>query len=206
VGTVHGDQVIAHDGQLRDFDTAMAILPRDKVSVVVLMNEDPQIVLNDEQLYDGVMQGITTGSFPPVAHTFIIFYAVFDTIVLVSLILMIWSLCRTRTWLRKRQRRTSAWRAAITVTGVDLGMAALISVGVVYGLGAVTGQVPLTPTLMIFAAPDVTVWIGAIVAFFVARAAIRTVAITVTRHAFREDTIAAPAYREAQPASGPGTP
>jgi CubicO group peptidase (beta-lactamase class C family) len=197
VGTIHGDPVIAHDGQLRDFDTAMAILPRARVSVVVLVNEDPQIVLNDEQIYDGVMQGITTGTFPPVAHTFIIFYAIFDTIVLATLILMACSLWRTRKWLRKRQARTGAWRAALRAAGVDLGIAALITVGVGYGLGAMTGYVPLTPTLMTFAAPDVAAWIYAIIIFFVVRAAARTVAVALTRNAFRKETTAAPAYRQA---------
>jgi hypothetical protein len=35
---VNGTPVIVHDGQLRDFDTAMAILPEKKMAVVVLMN------------------------------------------------------------------------------------------------------------------------------------------------------------------------
>jgi CubicO group peptidase (beta-lactamase class C family) len=184
VGTIAGTPVIVHDGQLRDFDAAMAILPEQKIAVVVLMNQNPQVVVNDDQLYDGIMQGITTGTFPPVSQTFITFYAIFDTIVLTTLILMIGSFWRTGRWLRKfrvRAVRTGVWRAAARAVGLDLVIAALVAVAVVYGLGALTGHVPLTPTLMIFAAPDIAVWVYAIIIFFAVRAIVRALVIAVRR-------------------------
>jgi CubicO group peptidase (beta-lactamase class C family) len=108
VGTVNGTPVIVHDGQLRDFDTAAAILPDGKTAVVLLMNQDPQLVVNDDSLYNGLMQGITTGRFPAVSHSFVIFYAVLDVLVLATLVLMIASFWRTGRWLRKF--RVRAWR------------------------------------------------------------------------------------------------
>jgi CubicO group peptidase (beta-lactamase class C family) len=182
VGTVNGTPVIVHDGQLRDFDTAAAILPGQKTAVVVLMNQDPQLVVNDDQLYDGIMQGITTGRFPAVSHAFVIFYAIFDTIVLVTLILMTISLGRTGRWRRKfrlRAARTGIRRAAVRAVGGDLLAAALIAAAVAYGLGALTGNEPLTPTLMMFTAPDVAVWIYAVIIFFTVRAVVRTIGICV---------------------------
>jgi CubicO group peptidase (beta-lactamase class C family) len=184
VGAISGTPVIVHDGQLRDFDAAMAILPEQKIAVVVLMNQNPQVVVNDDQLYDGITQGITTGTFPPVSQTFIIFYAIFDTIVLATLILMIGSFWRTGRWLRKfrvRAVRTGVWRAAARAVGLDLIIAALVAVAVFYGLGALTGYVPLTPTLMIFAAPDIAVWVYAIIIFFAVRAVVRALVVTVRR-------------------------
>jgi len=180
VGTINGTPLIAHDGQLRDFDSAMAILPRKNIAVVVLMNQDPQLVVPDDQLYDGIMQGITTGTFPPVSHAFTIFYAIFDAIALATVILMIGSFWRTGRWLRKfraRAARTRLWRASVRAIGTDLGIAALIAVAVGYGLGSVEGFVPLTPAMMIFAAPDVAVWIYALVIFFAARAVVRAMVI-----------------------------
>ncbi|MGH3066964.1 MAG: serine hydrolase domain-containing protein [Streptosporangiaceae bacterium] len=184
VGTVNGTPVIVHDGQLRDFDTAMAILPEKNIAVVLLMNQDPQVVVNDDQLYGGIMQGITTGTFPSVSQSFIIFYAIFDAIVLATLILMICSFWRTGRWLRKfrvRVTRTGFWRATARTVGLDLVIAALITVAVIYGLGALTGNVPLTPTLIVFAAPDIAVWIYALVSFFAVRAVVRAIVIAARR-------------------------
>lgn len=179
-GTVNGTAVVVHDGQLRDFDTAAAMLPQRKIAVVVLMNDDPQLVVNDDQLYNGIMAGITTGRFPAVSHAFVILYAVFDALVLATLILMIGSFCRTGRWLRKfraRAARTGFWRAAARTVGLDLVIAAAIAVAVGYGLGSVTGHVPLTPTLLMFAAPDVAVWIYVVVLFFAVRAVVRAICI-----------------------------
>lgn len=186
VGTINGTSVVVHDGQLRDFETVMAILPEKKIAVVVLMNDDPQL-LNDEQIYDGMMQGITLGTFPTISRAFVIFYVIFDAIVLASLILMALSFWRTRRWLRKFQRRVARrgfWRAAIMAVGMDLCIAVLIAVAVLYGLGSLTGYVPLTPTLLIFAAPDVAVWIYALVIFFVIRAVLRAIVIARKKNQF----------------------
>ncbi len=186
VGMINGSPVIAHDGQLRDFDTAMAILPRQKIAVVLLMNEDPQVPpLNDEQIYSGLMQGITTGTFPSVNHTYLIFYIIFDIIVLATLLLMIRSFWRTRKWLDKFADRVTSkgfWRAAIRAIGLDLTIAVLIALSVTYGLGSLVGYVPLTPTLLIFAGPDVATWIYAIIIFFAVRAVLRTIVITARRN------------------------
>jgi hypothetical protein len=144
------------------------------------MNQDPQEVVNDDQLYDGIMQGITTGTFPPASQSFTIFYVVFDAIVLATLILLILSFCRTGRWLRKfraRLTRIGFWRATARAVGLDLVIAALIAVAVLYGLGALTGYVPLTPTLIIFAAPDIAIWIYAIIIFFAVRAVVRATVI-----------------------------
>jgi CubicO group peptidase (beta-lactamase class C family) len=145
VGTVNGTPVIVHDGQLRDFDTAAAILPEGKTAVVLLMNQDSQLVVNDDSLYNGLMQGITTGRFPAVSHSFVIFYAVLDVLVLATLVLMIASFWRAGRWLRKfrvRASRTGTMRAAVRDVGLDLVTAAAIAAAVVFGLGAVTGYVP----------------------------------------------------------------
>ena len=190
VGTINGTPVIVHDGQLRDFDTAMAILPEKKMAVVVLMNQDPQLVGNDDQLYNGIMQGITTGTFPSVSQTFIIFYVIFDAIVLATLVLMTLSFWRTGKWLQKFARRVARkgfWRAAIRAVGLDVAIAVLIAIAVLYGLGSVTGYVPLTPTLMIFAAPDIAAWIYAIIIFFAVRAVVRAIVITTRRNNFRAE-------------------
>jgi CubicO group peptidase (beta-lactamase class C family) len=192
VGTVNGTPVLAHDGQLRDFDTAMAILPQQKIAVVVLTNQDPLAgLMNDDQLYDGIMQGITTGTFPPVSQAFTIFYAVFDAIALATLILIICSFWRTGRWLRKlraRAARTGLRRAVARAVGLDLVIAALITVAVVYGLGALTGDLPLTLTLMINSAPDIAVWIYAIIIFFAVRAVVRATVIATRRDSFRTGT------------------
>lgn len=197
VGTVNGTPVLVHDGQLRDFDTAMAILPQQKIAVVVLANQDPvQAAVNDDQLYDGIMQGITTGTFPPVSQAFTIFYAIFDAIALATLVLIICSFCRTGRWLRKfraRAARTGLRRAAARAVGLDLVIAALITVAVGYGLGSQFGyglgslfdSLPLTPALMIWYAPDVAVWIYAIIIFFAVRAAVRATVIATRRDSFR---------------------
>lgn len=194
-GTINGTPVIVHDGQLRDFDTAMAILPEKKMAVVVLMNQDPQLVGNDDQLYDGIMQGITTGTFPPVSQIFIIFYVIFDAIALATLILMILSFGRTGKWLQKFGRRVTRkgfWRAAIRAVGLDVAIAILIAIAVLYGVGSVTGYVPLTPTLLIFAAPDIAIWIYAIIIFFAVRAVVRAIVIITRRKNFRTRIDASP--------------
>jgi hypothetical protein len=178
VGTDNGTPVIVHDGQLRDFDTAAAIVPEAKTAVVILMNDD--------QLYNGIMQGITTGAFPPVSHSFVIFYAIFDAIALATLLLMIASFARTGRWLRRfraRAARTASVarsvRAVLLAVGLDLVAAAAIAAAVVYGLGALTGNEPLTPPLMMFAAPDVAVWTYTIIAFFAVRAVVRAASIGI---------------------------
>jgi CubicO group peptidase (beta-lactamase class C family) len=191
VGAISGTPVFVHDGQLRDFDAAVAILPEKNTAVVVLMNQDPQIVVNDDQLYDGIMQGITTGAFPAVSQSFTIFYAIFDAVALATLILMICSFGRTGRWLRKfraRAARTGFWRASARAVGLDLVIAALIAAAVLFGLGSVTGYVPLTPTLMIFAAPDLAAWTYALVLFFAVRAVIRAIVIAVRSGSIRPAT------------------
>jgi CubicO group peptidase (beta-lactamase class C family) len=184
VGTINGTPLIGHEGQAHDFDTAMAVLPKKKTAVIVLMNEDPELVGAPDQLYEGIMQGLTTGTFPSVSRIFFIFYALFDAIVLATLILMVRSLWRTGSWLRKfgiRARRHGFWRVAVLAIGLDLGMAALIAVGVSYGIGSLYGDVPLTPTVMMFGGPDVAVWVFALILFFAVRAVVRTVGILATR-------------------------
>jgi hypothetical protein len=184
VGTVNGTRVVVHDGQLRDFDAAAAILPADRTAVVVLMNTNPELVVNDDRLYNGIMQGITTGTFPGVSHTFTIFYAVFDAIAAATLILMIFSLARTGRWRRKfqaRAARTGFWPAAVRAVGLDLVIAAAVAAAVTFGVGALVGYVPLTPTLLVFAAPDIAVWIYAVVVFFAVRAVVRAVTIGAGR-------------------------
>jgi hypothetical protein len=102
------------------------------------------------------MQGITTGTFPSVSQTFIIFYVIFDVIVLATLILMILSFARTGKWLKKfatRATRKGFRRAAIRAVALDVAIAILIAIAVLYGLGSVTGYVPLTPTLLILPPP-----------------------------------------------------
>jgi CubicO group peptidase (beta-lactamase class C family) len=199
VGFINGSPVIAHDGQLRDFETVMAILPKQKIAVILLMNEDPQVPpLNDEQIYTGVMQGITTGTFPPVSHTYLIFYIIFDTIALATLLLMVRSFWRTRKWLNKFENRVAGkgfWPAAIRAIGLDLAIAVLIALLVTYGLGSVVGYVPLTPTLLIFAGPDVATWIYAIIVFFVVRAVIRAIVITARRNGLMHKAGSKPSER-----------
>jgi CubicO group peptidase (beta-lactamase class C family) len=184
VGTINGTRVFVHDGQLRDFDTAMAILPEKNIAVAVLMNQDPQIAVNDDQLYNGIMQGITTGTFPSISQSFTIFYAIFDAIALATLILMIGSFWRTGKWLHKfrvRVTQTGLWRATVRAVGLDLAIAVLVAVAVVYGLGSLTGNVPLTPTLIVFTAPDIAAWIYAIIIFFAVRAVMRAIVIAARR-------------------------
>lgn len=181
VGTISGQPVIAHDGQSRDSDAAMAILPEQKIAVVVLMNQQPQFLISyANQLFDGVMQGITTGTFPSIGQAFNIFYGVFDAIVLATLILMILSFWRTGRWVQKfrgRVRRIGFWWAAASAFGLDLAIAALLAVAVLYGLGSLTGFVPLTPARMSYGVPDVAAWIYAIILFFPVRSVVRAIVI-----------------------------
>jgi CubicO group peptidase (beta-lactamase class C family) len=182
VGTINGTPIIVHDGQLRDFDTAMAILPGQKTAVVVLMNQNPELAVNNDQLFNGIMQGITTGAFPSASESYSLFYAIFDAIALASAILMIFSLCRTGRWLRKfrnRAARIGFWQAAARAVGLDLAIAALIAIAVMYGVGSMFGSVPLTPTLMVDAAPDLAAWIYAVVIFFALRAVVRAIVIAI---------------------------
>jgi CubicO group peptidase (beta-lactamase class C family) len=181
VGTISGLPVIVHGGQSHDFDAEMAILPEQKIAVVVLMNQDPQILVSDEnKLYDGIMQGITTGTFPSINQTFNVFYGVFDAIVLATLLLMIRSFWRTGRWVQKfrgRVKRIGFWWATASAVGLDLAIAALIAVAVVYGLGSLFGFVPLTPAIMNYGAPDVAAWIYAIILFFLVRPVVRVIVI-----------------------------
>jgi hypothetical protein len=159
------------------------------------MNQDPQLVGNDDQLYDGIMQGITTGTFPSVSQTFIIFYVIFDAIALATLILLILSFWRTGKWLQKfgkRVTRKGFWRAVIRAVGLDVAIAILIAIAVLYGVGSVAGYVPLTPALLIFAAPDIAIWIYAIIIFFAVRAVVRAIVIIMRRKNFRTRTDASP--------------
>ncbi|MBO0744706.1 MAG: hypothetical protein J2P43_06790 [Candidatus Dormibacteraeota bacterium] len=64
--------------------------------------------------------------------------------------------------------------------GLDLGIAALLVFGVVYGVGSVVGH-PLTPALMLFSGPDLAVWIYTVILFFAVRAVVRTVGVLTTR-------------------------
>jgi hypothetical protein len=159
----------------------MAILPEQKIAVVVLMNQQPQFLISfDDQLFDGVMQGITTGTFPSIGQAFNVFYGIFDAIVLATLILMIRSFWRTGRWVQKfrgRVTRIGFWWAAASTFGLDLAIAALIAVAVVYGVGSLTGFVPLTPARMNYGAPDVAAWIYAIILFFPVRSVVRAIVI-----------------------------
>ena len=181
VGTISGQPVIVHGGQSHDFDAEMAILPEQKIAVVVLMNQQPQLLINyDAQLYDGVMQGITTGTFPSIGQAFNVFYGVFDAIVLATLLLMIRSFWRTGRWVQKfrgRVKRIGFWWAAARAVGLDLAIAALIAVAVLYGLGSLVGFVPFTPARMSYGAPDVAAWIYAIILFFLVRPVVRVIVI-----------------------------
>jgi CubicO group peptidase (beta-lactamase class C family) len=182
VGIINGTAIVSHDGQLRDFQTNMAILPDKNIAVIVLINEDQQL-LNEGQIYEGVMQGITLGTLPSISHLFLIFYAIFDLIVVTTIVLMIRSLLRTRKWLQKFHSRAiqrGFRRATARAIGLDAALAVLFSGAVFYGLGAVFGYVPLTPTLMIFAIPDISVWLYLIIAFFVVRALVKAIGIAVT--------------------------
>lgn len=69
-------------------------------------------------------------------------------------------------------------------------------------LRAVTGYVPLTPALMVSAAPDTAAWIYPAVIFFVVPAVAPTAAVVQTRNAFRQEaaTAVSPAAGTAEPA------
>lgn len=181
VGTISGQPVIVHGGQSHDFDAEMAILPEQKIAVVVLMNQQPQFLISyANQLYEGVMQGITTGTFPSIGQAFHVFYGVVDAIVLATLLLMIRSFWRTGRWVqtfRGRVRRIGFWWAAARAVGLDLAIAALIAVAVIYGLGPLTAGVPLTPAIMNSGAPDIAAWIYAIILFFPVRSVVRAIVI-----------------------------
>ena len=187
VGTLNGTPIIAHDGQLRDFQTNMAILPDKNIAVVMLINQDPQL-LNEGLTFQGVLQGITTGTFLPISHIFTIFYVIFDLIVLASLVLMIRSFWKIGRWLKKFQKRVlqkGFTRTFIKAVGFDLVIAIVISILVFYGLGSVFGYVPLTPTLMIFALPDVSVWLYVLIGFFTVRVLVKTTVVLFSKKQIR---------------------
>lgn len=74
-------------------------------------------------------------------------------------------------------KRIGFWWAAASAVGLDLVIAALLAVAVVYGLGSLTGYVPLTPAIMNYGAPDVAAWIYAIILFFPVRSVVRMIVI-----------------------------
>ena len=181
VGTISGQPVLVHGGQSHDYDAWMAILPEQQIAVIVLMNQQPQFLISyDAQLYGGVMQGITTGTFPSIGQAFHVFYGVFDAIVLATLLLMIYSFWRTGRWVQKfrgRARRIGFWWAAARAIVLDLAIAALLAVAVVYGLGSLFGIAPLTPAFMYYGAPDLAAWVYAIILFFPVRSVVRMIVI-----------------------------
>ncbi len=184
-GTVNGTPIISHDGQLRDVQTNMAILPDKHTAVIMLINEDG-LLLQESTTYDGVIQGITTGNFPAISHYFTIFYGIFDLVVLASLLLMIRSFARTNKRLQKLSKRAASkgYRyAVLELTCIDLFIAIVIAILVFYGIAAASGAstVPITPTLMMFSTPDLSVWFYVIIGFFVIRPVVRVAVLAIKR-------------------------
>ncbi len=171
IGTLNGLEIVSHDGQLNDFQTNMAILPQEKIAIVMLINEFSPL-LDESQTYEGMMQGITTGAFPPISHAFAVYYAVFDTIVVASLVLMIVCLYRLRRWPARfagNAKRRGLWFPGSVSIGIDLLMATLLALGLTYGLGAMFQIIPFTPSLLMGSVPDMSLWIFAIIGFFLIR-------------------------------------
>ena len=171
IGTLNGTDIVSHDGQLNNFQNNMAILPQKKIAVVMLINEYSPL-LNEGKTYEGMMQGITTGIFPPISYSFFKYYVVFDIIVIVTLLLMIYSFYRFRKWsfrFESRVKEKGFWRVSFITIAFDLLVAVVIAFGVTYGLGIIFHIVPFTPALLMGSVPDMSLWFFVIIGFFLFR-------------------------------------
>lgn len=182
-GTVNGDKIISHDGQLHDFQTNMGFLPDQKTAVIVLINQYG-LLTNDSQIYEGILDGITKGSFPELDYTYYIVYGTLDVVVLVALWFMIRSAWKLRKWparYKQKCKKKGVVRATLYPLLIDLGLALLVYVVAFYGLGFMSGTVPLNLTLMSFALPDITVCIVVLIAFFLLRAVAKALLMVYAR-------------------------
>jgi len=182
-GMVNGDKIISHDGQLRSFQTNMGFLPDTKTAVVMLMNQYG-LLTNDSQIYEGILDGVTKGTFPGMDYSYYTVYGTLDIIVLASVVLMVRSAWKLKKWSLKYQekaKKKGVVRATVWPLAIDLGSALLVYVIAFYGLGIPSGTVPLNLTLMSFALPDVTVWIMVLIGFFLTRVLAKAVLMARSR-------------------------
>lgn len=175
VGKAAGQPIVSHDGQLRDMQTNMAILPQSKSAIVVLVNEYGML-LNEGALYQGVLQGVTTGTFPAVDSTYLTYYLILDAVIIISVFLIVRSFMRLAKWRSRMQIKIAkrSYALAISLTR-DIFIAVLLAVTVFIGLGASFGSVPMPLSLLMFGTADLTVFILLVIAFFVARPIVRYV-------------------------------
>lgn len=179
IGTLNGSNIISHDGQLHDFQTNMAILPQEHIAVVMLVNEYSPL-LNESQAYEGMMQGITTGSFPAIDHSFTRYYIIFDSVVIASLLLMAYMLYRIRRWpakLAAKVKKRGVWRVGVISIGYEFVLALALALGVTYGLGTMYQIIPFTPSLLMGSVPDMSLWIFVMIGFFLVRGVAKVVIV-----------------------------
>ncbi len=85
---------------------------------------------------------------------------------------MIVCLYRLRRWPARfagNAKRRGLWFPGSVSIGIDLLMATLLALGLTYGLGAMFQIIPFTPSLLMGSVPDMSLWIFAIIGFFLIR-------------------------------------
>jgi CubicO group peptidase (beta-lactamase class C family) len=176
VGESNGVPVISHDGDAQNYHANIALLPTTKSGVLVLVNENATF-LGVGQTYEGIMQAFTDGQLPPVSNAFRTFYIVFNVIVVLTLAAMAFGLWRLRSARAAYRRYYTARGLQYTLlrsVGGDIAIAVLVYGVVFVGLGYAMQGSPLPLRLMMYGAPDLTIWVLGIIGYFLVRATLKT--------------------------------
>jgi CubicO group peptidase (beta-lactamase class C family) len=173
VGKVSGQTIISHDGQLRDMQTNMALLPQTNTAIIVFVNEYGML-LNEGATYQGILKGVTTGTFPGLDNTYLTYYIILDLVILISLGLMVRSFIRIPKWRAKIESKGDKTRRALRLSMIaDICYSVIIALLIFVVLGASFGNVPMPLSLLMFGTADLTIFLLVVIAFFICRPIVR---------------------------------
>lgn len=172
IGSINGHQLIAHDGDTIGYHATMALLPESRQALVVLTARNGALT-GAGVAYDAGLQVLAGAASESPSYAFWVTYAIVDVVSVVLLVLLVLSLVRRR-WIGRVSARIGRY-GPLRGIGVpvlrNLLFAAVVWVAVFYGLGtAVTGAPMSLAFAFGFVAPDLTLIVLFVVAYFLVRA------------------------------------
>ncbi|MFD4293695.1 serine hydrolase domain-containing protein [Rhodococcus sp. NPDC058505] len=171
-GSVAGQPVVRHDGDLANYHSNLGFLPDRGVGLVVLTAANP-VLVDSGTAFDGAMAMLAGDGAPSISNAFTVTYVVVGAVAAVALLAMVLA---TRGQVRRartlpRRLRDNGFVAGALLPGLrDLAAAVAVYVAVFVGVGYLGFGGPVSIAVAFGALPDVTVLVLVIVAFLALRA------------------------------------
>lgn len=178
-GTLHGQRVVSHDGDLPSYYSNLGLLPEQGDGLVMLTARNA-LVGDKAAPVHGAMEILTGGVPPEITRGFLLTNVVIDALALAVLAFLVGAtvrLVRRLGGLSYRIATSGMTRAVLLPGSAGIGLAVITYLAVFLSLGVAMGSGGIMPLATSFGyAPDITALVLAVVGFVAARGAVVLVA------------------------------